>query len=104
MLEKSTDELQNVQGHGLDSSIYNGRGWMVWQELKDRPRPSNGQYQISLARLKTLMQAVPVAIPDKAGGLQPIRFAAFCAQDSIFIVLVNLEMVKRPCLFWKTLS
>ncbi len=55
MLEKSTDELQNVQGQALDSSIYNERGWMVWQELKDRPRPSNRQYQLSLARLKALM-------------------------------------------------
>lgn len=39
--------------------IYNGSGWTVWQRLKDRPRPSNGQYQISLASLKALMQEVP---------------------------------------------
>ena len=41
------------------SEVYNGPGDAVWREIKDKPRPSNGQYQISLARLKQLMQAVP---------------------------------------------
>ncbi len=41
--------------------MYNAPGNIVWTELKDKPTPSNGQYQVSLARLATLMQNVPPA-------------------------------------------
>lgn len=41
------------------SEIYNGPGELVWRELRDKPRPSNGQHPVSLARLKELMTQVP---------------------------------------------
>lgn len=41
------------------SEVYNGPGQIVWQEFKGKPKPSNGQYQISLSRLAALMQEVP---------------------------------------------
>ena len=54
---------------GSWQEIYNGPGNLVWAELKDKPRPSNGQYQISLNRLNVLMMDVskrdklPILIP-----------------------------------------
>ncbi len=39
--------------------IYNGPGKFVWREFEGKSRPSNGQYQISVARLIQLMQNVP---------------------------------------------
>ncbi|WP_018948452.1 hypothetical protein [Thioalkalivibrio sp. ALMg11] len=38
--------------------IYNGPGKVVWREFEGKPRPSNGQYQISVKRLTQLMAAV----------------------------------------------
>jgi len=43
------------------SEVYNGPGENVWSALKDQPRPSNGQYQVSLPRLMKLMEDVPLA-------------------------------------------
>ena len=40
------------------SEVYNGPGGLVWRELEDKPRPSNGQYQVSLSRLQALMAHV----------------------------------------------
>jgi len=51
--------VMHLNRSGGFSEIYNGPGDEVWRELKDKPKPSNGQYQISLARLKQLMQGVP---------------------------------------------
>ena len=57
------------------SEVYNGPGHIVWKEFEGKTKPSNGQYQISLSRLATLMQGVapelklPIQIPNKA--LQP---------------------------------
>ncbi|MDG3066589.1 DUF6998 domain-containing protein [Thauera mechernichensis] len=39
--------------------VYNGPGSLVWEQLECKPAPSNGQYQISLERLKSLMKKVP---------------------------------------------
>ena len=41
------------------SEIYNGPGTPVWKTVESKPRPSNGQYQVSLALLKSLMKNVP---------------------------------------------
>ena len=41
---------------GRFEEIYNGPGSLVWQQFEGRPRPSNGQYQISLRRLRELHQ------------------------------------------------
>lgn len=43
------------------SEVYNGPGDRVWRELEGKPRPSNGQYQVSLKRLAELMHQVPEA-------------------------------------------
>lgn len=47
---------------GSFDEIYNGPGELIWQILAGRPRPSNGQYQITLNRLRKLNQQVP---PDQ---------------------------------------
>jgi hypothetical protein len=57
------------------SEVYNGPGHIVWREFTGKAKPGNGQYQISLRRLATLMLEVPpelrlpMKIPNKA--LQP---------------------------------
>lgn len=45
---------------GSFEEIYNGPGAIVWAQFKGRPPPSNGQYQITLTRLRQLNQAVAV--------------------------------------------
>ena len=44
---------------GSFKEIYNGPGSKVWEEVAGKPVPSNGQYQISLTKLKSLMELVP---------------------------------------------
>lgn len=39
--------------------VYNGPGAPVWALVASKPRPSNGQYQVSLAHLRRLMETVP---------------------------------------------
>ena len=39
---------------GSFQEIYNGPGSIVWAQFKSKPIPSNGQYQISLNKLKAL--------------------------------------------------
>lgn len=41
------------------NEIFNGPGHLAWEIVKDKPRPSNGQYQISLAKLAMIMESVP---------------------------------------------
>ncbi|MCE8041088.1 hypothetical protein HOP60_02845 [Halomonas daqingensis] len=54
------------------SEVYNGPGGLVWRELENKPRPSNGQYQVSVSRLEALMehvayeQRIPMVIPNNA--------------------------------------
>ena len=43
------------------TEVYNGPGETVWQELRGKPTPSNGQHPISVARLERLMETVPQA-------------------------------------------
>jgi hypothetical protein len=37
---------------------YNGPGALVWKQVSMKPRPKNGQYQISLTTLRRLMKEV----------------------------------------------
>lgn len=37
---------------------YNGPGALVWSLVAHKPRPKNGQYQLSLAALRQLMKSV----------------------------------------------
>ncbi len=40
---------------------YNGPGALVWRQFDGKPKPSNGQYSVSLSRLAKLMKEVPEA-------------------------------------------
>lgn len=44
--------------NGGFSEVFNGPGDIVWRLVKDGPRPTNGQYQVSLSKLKELMKDV----------------------------------------------
>lgn len=43
-----------IHEDGQFTEIYNGFGKRVWDAVKHKPLPSNGQYQLSLARLSKL--------------------------------------------------
>lgn len=43
-----------IDEEGGINEVYNGPGKPVWDLFADRKRPKNGQYQISLARLRKL--------------------------------------------------
>ena len=45
--------------NGEFEEIYNGPGRYVWKEFEGKELPSNGQYQISLKKLKAINGAVP---------------------------------------------
>jgi hypothetical protein len=40
-------------------TVYNGPGGPVWELVRQKPKPSNGQYQVSLSQLRKLMEKVP---------------------------------------------
>jgi len=44
---------------GSFTEIYNGPGHLVWQQVKGRKRPKNGQYSVRLMALKKLMESIP---------------------------------------------
>lgn len=44
---------------GKFTEHYNGPGTLVWALVSTKPRPKNGQYQISLRVLGRLMKSVP---------------------------------------------
>lgn len=44
---------------GSFEEIYNGPGALIWAQFAGKPLPSNGQYQISLNRLRELNRSVP---------------------------------------------
>jgi hypothetical protein len=44
---------------GAFTEVYNGAGSRVWSLVAHKPRPKNGQYQVSVATLRTLMNSVP---------------------------------------------
>jgi hypothetical protein len=43
---------------GSFEEIYNGPGAPVWALVESKPRPSNGQYRVSLTQLRKLMETV----------------------------------------------
>mgnify|MGYP000988314226 CR=1 FL=1 len=43
---------------GTFLEVYNGPGSLIWSLFNGKPLPSNGQYQISLSKLKKLNQMV----------------------------------------------
>ncbi len=43
-----------LKSNGDFTEIYNGQGDRVWNAIKNKPRPSNGQYQITLSLLRRL--------------------------------------------------
>ena len=46
----------SVEGEFIE--VYNGPGDIVWNLVKDKPKPSNGQYQVALRRLLELNESV----------------------------------------------
>lgn len=46
---------------GTFEEIYNGPGYLVWQQFIGKKLPSNGQFQISLNKLKALQEKVPAS-------------------------------------------
>jgi len=44
--------------NGSFEEVYNGPGNLVWQQFSGKKLPSNGQYQISLTKLKKLNKQV----------------------------------------------
>ncbi len=58
--------------NGGFTEIYNGPGRPVWMLVEGKPKPSNGQYQVSLGRLSSVMESIPdperlpMVIPNKS--------------------------------------
>jgi len=50
-----------IHKDGTFSEIYNGVGSLIWDTFKGKKLPSNGQYQISLTKLKELSKKTPSA-------------------------------------------
>lgn len=48
-----------IKPDGTFEEVYNGPGSLVWQQFDGKTLPSNGQYQISLSKLRTLNGSVP---------------------------------------------
>ena len=47
-----------IHSDGSFEEIYNGPGDIVWEQFSGKQLPSNGQFQISLNKLKTLNESV----------------------------------------------
>lgn len=45
---------------GTFVEYYNGPGALIWGMVCEKPRPKNGQYQISLKGLSRMMTSVPI--------------------------------------------
>ena len=48
----------SIDREGRLSEVYNGSGLPVWQLFSGKKRPKNGQYQVSLTRLRELNERV----------------------------------------------
>lgn len=48
-----------IDRSGTFEEIYNGSGARVFEHFSGKPLPSNGQYQISISKLKQLQNLVP---------------------------------------------
>jgi len=51
----------HIDAYGCFTEVYNGPGRLVWQQFEGKRLPSNGQYQISLTKLRQLSAHVPEA-------------------------------------------
>lgn len=47
-----------IMSNGKFEEIYNGSGARVWHQFANKNRPSNGQFQISISKLRTLNNQV----------------------------------------------
>ena len=47
-----------IMPDGTFEEIYNGSGSLVWEQFVNKKRPSNGQFQISIIKLKALNELV----------------------------------------------
>ena len=47
-----------ISPNGTFEEIYNGPGKLVWSQFSEKPLPSNGQYAISLNKLKELNSSI----------------------------------------------
>ncbi len=52
-----------IDERGSFEEVFNGPGDIVWELVKDKKLPKNGQYQISLSKLRTLNKNV--ALEDR---------------------------------------
>ncbi len=50
-----------IHPDGTFEEIYNGPGVLIWEQFKGKRLPSNGQFQISLNKLRQLNQSVTQA-------------------------------------------
>lgn len=50
-----------IHPDGTFEEIYNGPGVLIWEQFKGKRLPSNGQFQISLNKLRQLNQSVAEA-------------------------------------------
>lgn len=48
-----------INKDGSFEEFYNGPGEKIWNEFKGKKLPSNGQYQISLSKIRKLSESVP---------------------------------------------
>jgi hypothetical protein len=48
----------SLRRNGEFTEEYNGPGALVWKSIAHKPRPKNGQYQVSLSTLRRLMREV----------------------------------------------
>lgn len=62
-LRSQPDYLLVLKIHkdGSFEEAYNGPGQAVWTLVSHKPRPDNGQYPVSLSRLRRLAATVPVS-------------------------------------------
>jgi len=44
---------------GTFEECYNGPGEIIWENFKEKRKPSNGQYQISINKVKALCESIP---------------------------------------------
>lgn len=58
-----------LQQDGSFDEVYNGPGKPVWALVEAKPRPSNGQRQVSLSQLTRLMEEVPAS--DRLPRIRP---------------------------------
>jgi len=47
-----------ILGNGHFQEVYNGPGELVWNQFSGKKVPSNGQFQISLNKLKVLSEQI----------------------------------------------